>query len=249
MEERIDMLKKRARFAGVLYLLIIVLNLYGHVYVPSQIFVKGDPIATSNNILAHDILFRTCVVAGLAESVLVLFLGLTLYRLLKQVNHHLASAMVALNLVQLPVAVVLAGFKFSALMILNGALPATTSSALSPSMQAMSILNMARYVMIMSGIVGGLWLFPFGMLVFRSRFIPRVLGFLLISAASVYVMEGLISILSADYDGQAQILVFIFFIAEVLMMLWLLIREVKDHVSIEVISERERTAKSAAPSY
>ncbi|MFL5811812.1 MAG: DUF4386 domain-containing protein [Flavisolibacter sp.] len=242
MEEKTNELKKGARFAGVLYLAIIMLTVYGHIYVPSQIFVKGDPIATSNNILAHSFLFRSCIVAGLAESILLLFLGLTLYRLFKQVNYKLASAMVALSLVQLPVAVVIAGFKFSALMILNGQ-PTGTVSFASSSMQAMSILNMARYAMTMSGIVGAIWLFPFGMLVFRSRFMPRLFGVLLISAGSVYVLEGLISVLSSGYDGEAQILVFIFFLAEVLMMCWLLARGVKDHVSIEVISEKERTTR------
>ena len=72
---------------------------------------------------------------------------------------------------------------------------------------------------------------------------PRLFGVLLISAGSVYVLEGLISVLSSGYDGEAQILVFIFFLAEVLMMCWLLARGVKDHVSIEVISEKERTTR------
>jgi hypothetical protein len=246
MHEKTEAPKKLARMAGLLYLLVIVTSLYGHIYVPSQIFVKGDMPATLNNILAHEYLFRTCVVAGLIESIALLFLALTLGRLLREVHHQFAGAMTALAWAQVPIAFVIAGFKLTTLAILKDNLHAAIPSS-QTSVLAVWFLNLARFEMTIAAVLGGLWLFPFGRLVFRSRFIPRIFGVMLLCAATVYIIESLIAILSPVYDGQLQILVFIFFLAEVSMMLWLLIKGVKEHVSIEVISESERTIRNTTP--
>ncbi len=87
MEEKMTSLKKTARVAGLLYLLMVLTSLYAHVYVPLQIFVKGDTVATTNNILANEFLFRTCIVVSLAGATIFLFLALSLYRLFREVSH------------------------------------------------------------------------------------------------------------------------------------------------------------------
>ena len=237
-------LKKTARVAGLLYLIIVFTALYAHVYVPLQIFVRGDAIATTNNILANEFLFRTCIVVSLIGATIFLVLVLTLYRLLKEVNNHLTRLMVALVGVQIPVAFVLAAFKLTSLMILKSDVSNTLSGQF-PDL-AMLFLEINGYGNATLALFGGLWLIPFGLLVYKTHFIPRIFGVLLIIAGTGNTFGSLISILSPDYS-PSQVLPFVFFgLGEISMMLWLLIKGVKDHVSIEVMSETKTTIRPTA---
>jgi Domain of unknown function (DUF4386) len=245
MEEKMTSPKKTARLAGLLYLITVCTTLYAHIYVPSQIFVRGDAVATTNNILANEFLFRSCIVVSLIEAAVFLFLVLALYRLLKEVNHHLARLMVALAGVQIPVAFVLATCKLTALMILKSDVSLTVSAGQLPHL-AMLFLEIVGYGNATLALFGGLWLFPFGLLVYKSRFIPRIPGVLLIIAGTGYTFGSLLSLLFPDY-GQPQVMPFIFFcLGEISMMLWLLIKGVKAHVSIEVISETKTVIRPSA---
>lgn len=237
MEDQIASLKKTARLAGLLYLIIVLASVYGHMYVPAQIFVMGDVQATANNILSKEILFRSCIVAGLVEAFAFLVLGLTLYRLLHRVNSTQARLMVALIGVQIPLALLFAVFKFMALMTLESDISGTMASGELPE-TAMMFLNIFRYGRVVLGIFAALWLIPFGMLVFSSRFFPAILGILLMIAGTGNVIYSSITVLLPDF-AQTPIPAFIFFVlGEIPIMLWLLIKGVKDHISITVISER-----------
>ncbi len=231
-------LKRTARLAGLLYLVIVLASVYGHMYVPSQIFVMGDAAATTHNILANEFLFRSCIVAGLIETTAFLLLALTLYRLFKDVNEQQAKLMAALIGVQVPVALVFAVVKFMALISLKPDTPGMIPAGGLPGV-AMIFLNIIRNGSTVLGIFSGLWLLPLGMLIFRARFIPRALGLLLIISGVGNLVYALISVLFPGY-GQTPVPVFIFFVlGEIPIMLWLLIRGVKDHISITVISERQ----------
>lgn len=239
MENKMESLKKTARLAGILYLVIILASVYGHIFVPLKIFVRGDAVGTANNILANEFLFRSCIVAGLIEATAFLLLAFTLHRLLKSVNNQQAKLMFAFISVQVPVALVLAVIKFMALTIVRNETGVTISPAETPA-TAMMLLNTVRYGSTVLGIFGGLWLFPLGTLVFRSRFIPQSIGIILMVAAVGNLIYGLMGVLFSAYS-QSPIPAFIlFFISEIPIMLWLLITGVKDHISIAVIAEKDQ---------
>ena len=230
-------LKKTARLAGLLYLIIVVTSVYGHMYVPSQIFAMGDAAATANNILTNEFLFRSCIVVGLIESTAFLLLALTLYRLLSEINIYHARLMVALISVQIPVALVFAVFKFMALIVLKNEVPAGIPPNQLPEV-TMMFLNSIRYGSTVLGIFAGLWMVPLGMLVFKSRIIPQALGILLILSGAGYMAYGLVSVLFPGFS-LSPVLAFVFFgLGEIPIMLWLLIKGVKDNISIPVIAER-----------
>jgi hypothetical protein len=238
MEDKMASLKKTARFAGLLYLVIVIASVYGHMYVPLQIFVRGDAAGTVNNILANEFLFRSCIIAGLIEATAFLLLAFTLRRLLKGVNNEQSRLMVALMSIQIPVALVLAVIKFMALTIAKNELLVTITPGETPAV-AMMLLNTVRYGSTVLGIFDALWLFPLGMLVFRARFIPQAMGVVLITAGAGNLVFGLVDVLFPDYS-LSPITAFAFFaLAEIPFMLWLLIKGVKDHISIAVISERQ----------
>jgi hypothetical protein len=74
----------------------------------------------------------------------------------------------------------------------------------------------------------GLWLFPFGVLVIRSRFLPRILGYLLIPAGLAYLAVTLTSLLFPHYRDVVSRIAGVFQLGELPIMLWLLIMGAKD---------------------
>jgi hypothetical protein len=235
MGEKVTSPKHSARLAGLLYLILGITGGYGIMYVPSQIIVRGNAAATTNNILANEFLFRTGIVSLLISSIIFVFLVLVLYRLLKQVNEHQAKLMVALVLVQVPIGFMIETFNITSLMIIKGEI----MKALEPDERqnlAMLFLNIHRYAMITLEVFWGLWLIPFGQLVYKSGFIPRILGILLIIAGIGYTIDSLTFILFPNYRNLTSLPASIFSaIGEISTILWLLIKGViSDYASDKI---------------
>ncbi len=156
-----------------------------------------------------------------------IFLVLVLYKLLKHVNEHLAKLMVALMLMGVSIAMFAEVFNFASLMILKGEVLTTFETE---QLQDLALLcrKIFGYGMTAAGIFYGLWLFPFGQLVYKSGFIPRILGVLLIIGSIGYVFESLQFMLFPDYGGfVSEYAAIVYGIGEPLMILWLLIKGVK----------------------
>jgi hypothetical protein len=221
-------LKSTARFAGLLYLLWIITGLYGLIYVPSKIMVRGDAVATANNILANEFLFRTYILNGLITSAIGVFLILVLYRLFKEVNEHHAKLMVALLFVQIPVDFVMEAFNIASLMVLKGEVLKTFELTQRQDL-AMLFLKINDYGVWTLETFWGLWLFPLGILVYRSRFLPRFLGVWLIITGVFYLGLGFTSIMLPQYMDMVLNSVFALpaEIGEVALMLWLVIKGAK----------------------
>jgi hypothetical protein len=237
MKEKIVSLKNTARNAGWLYLIVICASLFAHVYVPLQIFVRGDAGATALNIINHENLFRSCILVNLAGTIAFLFLAIHLQRMFEVVDVSQSKFMLALAGIQVPIVLTLAVFKFTALMVVKGELPELLSPGESPDL-TMLFLQMNGYGMLISELLSGLWLLPLGWLAYQSRFIPRILGLLLILAGFGYLLDSVITMILPDVSGPFHIIAYVSFgLGEIPMMLWLLIKGVRDHLSIEVVSE------------
>ncbi len=102
MEINSSSLKKTARLAGLLYLILVITGVYGIMYIPSQIFVAGDSVSTAKNMLSNELLFGTGILNDIISNTIFLFLVLILYRLFKHVNENQAKLMFALVIVQIP---------------------------------------------------------------------------------------------------------------------------------------------------
>ncbi len=224
--------KKNARIAGLLYLLLAIIAPYGVMYVPSKTIVRGDAVATANNILANEFLFRTGIVSHLISVIIFLFLVLVLYRLLKQVNEHQAKLMVALVIVQIPIVFLIETFKITSLMILKGEVLKTLAPEQLQDL-AMMFLKIHGYGLSMLEIFMGLWLIPFGQLVYKSGFIPRILGVLLLIAGIGYIVDSFTFMLFPNYRAFTFQPALIFSgLGELSTMLWLLIKGVKEQQQI-----------------
>jgi hypothetical protein len=220
-------LKKTARIAGFWYLLMAITGPIGLLYVPSQLIVPGDATATANNIVASESLFRIGIVSCLLCQAAFIFLVLALYRLLKGVNQQHASLMVSLVLVAVPIAFLNMLNPLAALLLLSDDGFLTVFEPNQLHALVMVFLNLQEHGNIIAQIFWGLWLFPFGWLVFKSGFFPRILGVLLIIACFGYLVHSLTFLLFPHYEAIVSSYAAVpEAIGELSMVLWLLIKGV-----------------------
>lgn len=228
MEMNSGSLKKTARFAGLLYLIWIISGLFAQFYVPAKIKIRGDAATAAQNVLAHEFLFRASVVNDLVSCALWVFLVLVLYRLFKQVNERQAKLLLALVIVQIPAVFFMEACNIAALMIFKGEILKTFELAQRQDL-GMLFLKIGDYGVLLLEAFWGLWLFPLAILVYKSRFLPRLLGVWLAITGIFYLVLSFTSIMLPQYKDMILNSPFAlpFEIGEVAFMLWLLIRGAK----------------------
>ena len=217
-------LSKNARVAGLLYILASVVGVVRLLYIPSALIVYGNAAATANNIAAHELLFRLSIVSYLLSSVLFTFLTLALYRLFKGVDVGLAVLMVILGgLMPVPIFFVNSVTDVAVLLFARGS--DFLSAFDKPQREAfvMLFLNLHHHLDLANAIFWGLWLFPFGLLVYRSRFLPRFFGVWLILACLAWLAFSFTGFMFPGYEDKVFTLGQPFTLGEVATMLWLAI--------------------------
>ena len=231
MENKANSLKKTARLAGLLYLILILTGAYSIIYVSSQIIVQGDAVTTSKNILTNEFLFRTSIISDIISNTIWVFLALALYRLFKQINERQAKLLVALVIVQIPAVFIMEAFNISSLMIFKGEILKTFPLSQRQDL-GMLFLKINDNGALTLEMFWGLWLIPFGQLVYKSGFIPRIFGILLIIAGIAYMHASFASILFPGYSAFVnQPTLLLVAIGEFSITLWLIIKGVKNRVS------------------
>jgi len=222
-------LSKNARLAGLLYLVGSLFGVVRLLYIPNVLFVDGNAAATANNIAGHELLFRFGIISYLLGSALWIFVTLALYRLLKGVDQRLAVVMVILGgVVVTPIFFVNAANDAAALLFARGADSLAVFDKPQRDAFAMLFLKLHHHVDLANEIFWGIWLIPFGLLVYRSRFLPRILGIWLIVGCFGYLAQSFTGLLYPAYEDQVFKLVQPFVLGEVAIMLWLLIMGAKE---------------------
>ncbi len=162
--------------AMVLYVLFSIPGFLAMVYVPSKLIVHGNAAATASNIAASETLFRLGIAGQLIGMAGFIFVALALYDLLKGVNRRHASLMVTLIVVSIPIAFLNELNSIAALILVRGADFLSIFEKPQRDALAMLFLRLHGQGFVVAEIFWGLWLFPLGLLVYRSRFLPRFLG-------------------------------------------------------------------------
>jgi len=224
--------KKLARIAGILYLLIIVLAGFSEGVVRSSIIVHGDAAATAGNILKSEMLFRIGFVSDLIAFMSDLAVSILLYVLLKPVNHTLSLMAAAFRLVAHPA---IAGLnllnQFSVLTLVSGA--GYLSAFETEQLQALVLyfLNTHHSGYLIGGAFFGIHLLLLGYLVFKSDYLPRLIGIFLLVAGCGYLIESFGNFLFPYLGGILIWFVAIpAIIAEVSLTGWLITKGVRINV-------------------
>ncbi|MEN3370927.1 MAG: hypothetical protein V7609_3070 [Verrucomicrobiota bacterium] len=224
-------LKKQSRIAALLYFISCLPAPFALLYVPGVLIVRGDAAATANNIRDSEALLRLGMAVELFSATVVIFAMLAFYRLFKPVSHKHAMAMMILFLISIPISYLNVLNDLAALTLARG--PAFLTAVFDKAQLdalVLFFLRLHNQGVILAQIFWGLWLFPFGIAVMRSGFIPRFVGIATIAAGSGYVISSSVSLfLPASAQGLGQ-LAMILGVGE-LAFFWLLIWGAKDQPS------------------
>jgi hypothetical protein len=216
---------KAARVAGAIYLLEVLTGPFSLIYVPIVLIVTGNAAATAANILAHETMFRFAILADLFSGVISIFLMLALYRLFKDVDHQQAVLMVILGgVVVAPIFFLNALNWIAALTLVHGSDYLTTFTTAQQQALAMLFLHLHSEGNLINEVFWGLWLFPFGMLVIKSGFIPRFLGYWLLLDGFAYVVLSTVNVLAPQYYNTAFRFAQPALFAEIAIVLYLVIK-------------------------
>lgn len=216
-------IKKTARVAGVLYLLFALISIVSFLYIPSTVIVPGDATATASNLGSSELLFRLGILGSYISQILFVFLVLTFYRLFKETNHAQALLMVVLVAIGVAATFVNMFHRLAALILVSGAdfLAVFTKAELDAL--AYAFLRLYSHGAQAIEVFWGLWLFPFGLLVYKSGFIPKILGGLLMMAGVGYVLSSVMSLVLPEYKAALSQLISVLEMGELPIIFWLLI--------------------------
>src|SRR5215471_3317157 len=215
---------KTARIAGVIYLSMIITGPFSLIYVPGKLVVHGNATATAANVLAHDTMFRFAIAAGLFGQVIFICLAIVLYRLLSEVNKDWARLMVGFVLVSAAVGFVDELNNLGARTLFRGGEFLSVFDKTQLDASGMLFIRLHGQGIMIAEIFWGLWLFPFGLLVFRSGFLPRWLGAWLMINCFGYVLLSMTSLFSPGYSDKLFVWLQPVFFGELAIMLYLLIK-------------------------
>ena len=213
-----------ARIAGASWFLIILTGIAAEFFIRMPLIVSGDAATTAANIMASEGLFRLGIALDIVMLVFDIVATVALYALLRRVHHSLAllaaffrlvmDAVLAANLVNLVLV----------LLFLNAG-----------GGQAEQVQGMAQVFLDVHGsgydialIFFGLHCFILGGLIYRSGFVPRALGLLLLLASLGYLIDSFAHLLlpqGSPLPGvSAAALIGLAVAAELALSLWLLVR-------------------------
>lgn len=220
--------KKNARLAGLLYLMYIVVHVAADVIGRSKIIVYGDAAVTAQNMLAAAWQFRLGFVLDLCAAVMFLLAAWALYRLLKPVNEHFALLFLLLNLGGVAIQAASDLFLPVSQLLVSGAdyahiFPADQLPAL-----AMSSLYLYKNGFMIAQIFYGAWLLPLGYVVYKSGFLPRILGIVLMIHCCTWVLTSLQFFLFPGFTAITYVSWPLGFLAEFGLTVWLLIKGAKE---------------------
>ncbi len=215
--------QKTARVAAFVFLCIFFLGMSTELFIRPGILVPGDAAATVKNIGSAETLFRLSLVSDLIRQVLLIVLPLVLYRLLKPVNKDIAKLMVIFALVSVSISMLNELNHFAVLLLSSNTGDKNAFNADQLNALVMFFLELRNYGTYIPQVLS-VWVFLLGYLVFKSGFLPRILGILLMLGGLCYTASAVLFFLFPTFNGT--ILGLFAFIGEALFYLWLLIKGV-----------------------
>jgi hypothetical protein len=221
-------LNKTARMAGFLYLMYMVTTIAADVLGRSPLIIYGDAVTTAQNIMASEWQFRIGITGDLVSAVFFLLAAWALYALLKSVNKDLALLFLLLNLGGVAVYSINLLNQFAAVLLLSGADYLKVFQTGQLQSLAMFFLNLHHNGYWIAQIFFGAWLFPLGYLVYKSGFLPRILGIVMMIHFVGWTMTSLQFFLFPGFTAITYVTYPLGFISEFGLTLWLLIMGAKD---------------------
>ena len=216
-----------ARIGGALYLVIIVIGLFGEMFVRDKLIVSGDATATAKNILASESLWRFHIAAELFLLICAIVLLMILFVLLRPVSRELTLLAVLFNLVSIGLEAATTMYLIIALFPLGSAGYLKVFS--SEQLYAMASLTLKShgYGFGVSLLFFGCFCVVIGRVIYKSGFLPRTIGVLMQIAGLCYLTDSFALILNPSFANRLFPAILLpAFVGEVSLCLWLLFKGV-----------------------
>lgn len=216
-----------ARSGGALYLIIIVIGLFGEAFVRDKLIVSGDAAATAKNIIASESLWRFHIAAELFLLICAITLLMILYVLLRPVSRELTLLAVFFNLVSIGLEAATTMYLIVTLFPLGNAgyLKAFSSEQLYA--MASLALKSHSYGFGVSLLFFGCFCVVIGRVIFRSGFLPKAIGVLIQIAGLCYLTDSFTLIIAPNFANRIFPAILVpAFIGEASLCLWLLVKGV-----------------------
>ena len=223
-ENKMNSNKKTARIAGFLYLIFIIASFIADHFAT---FALGDTTTIVNKIIANEWLFSIGLISNLFSALFFLLAAWALFVLLKPVNQNLALLFMLLNLVGVAIQCLSVLNLFAGLQLLSGAEYLKVFQVDQLQAQAIFFINLYKNGFIIAQIFYGTWLLPLGYLVYKSGFLPKFLGILLMIDCFAILIWFFQFFLLPGLEVISYPCLAISAIAEFSLTLWLLIKGVK----------------------
>ena len=212
------------KVTAVMLALTAVAGAIGEAYVPSKLIAAGDPALTARNVMEHQALFRAGFASYLIEAFCDIGLAFTFYVLLRPVQKELALLAAFFGLVSTAVYAVAELFYFAALVILRSGDVLTMFSA--GQLHGLAYLSLRLF-----SYCGWIFLAFYGIpsilrgyLIFRSGYLPKFLGVLLMIAGAGFILKDFTTVLAPAY--ASDLLLLPMFVALISLTLWFFIKGV-----------------------
>lgn len=218
--------KKTARLAGFLWLMMVLLGLFAQFLVRDKLIVP-DISTTINNIMANEFLFRLGFVSDQLMALCCLFTSLVLYKLLSSINKNMAVLMVILAISGSVISMINLLNVIAPLQLLSNEYYLNVFGVGQVQAQVMLYLDLYEQGYVIAQIFFMTWVLPLGILVYKSRFLPRIFGILFVVETFVGLISTAVNFLSPNAALEMNLLIPAA-IAEISFMLWLLIRGINE---------------------
>ena len=228
MMDRADEISPRlvARIAGAFYLITIIMGVFAEVFARGAVVVRDDPAATATNILAHEPLYRFGLAADLIMMACYIAVTLLFYVLFKPVGRSLSLLAAFFSLVGIAVLAVNSLNHLAPLVFLGSA--HYLSAFETTQLQALALMSLKMHARgySIAGVFFGFYCLMIGYLVFRSGFLPRILGVLMAIGGLGYLTSSFASFLSPALAARLPDVTVLGGLAELSLCLWLMVRGV-----------------------
>jgi hypothetical protein len=216
--------QRLARTAGVYYLVVAVFGAFAHI-VRGNVYVPGDAATTAQNVVADASLVRLSFMADLLQATFLLFVVMALYRLLQHVNKSVARAMVIFVVVAVAITCLNMVHQLGALVVATTPSYAAVFGLDGSATLVLLLLDLQHSGYLVAQIFFGLWLFPLGLLAYRSGMFPRPLGIILMLGTLAYLVDVMLQFLAPQLGSATNpALVVLVILSEVSMLAYLLIK-------------------------
>jgi hypothetical protein len=227
-------LKTTARIAGLLMLVLVALAPFSMLYVPSTLIVPGDAVTTANNIVSSAPMFRLAMASDAVIFLVEIALCALVYTLVRPVNKALALIAVFARLAMTIIQGLNLLNHFVVMSLLSGS--GSVAALAPPQLHALVSLFLGAHEagVLIWGMFFGLHLLMLGYLVYRSGYLPKVIGGLLVFVGLVYLAQSFGTILLPDAKAVFTAMGSLGFL-EIAFPVWLLIKGVKDQPRVGLV--------------